>query len=197
MFKKSLVIASNNQHKLAEFRSILGDQWKVKGARDLDPQVTWDESGDTFLANARIKIGALRRLTDGYILADDSGLCVDALGGAPGVHSSSFGGIEGDHQRNVEALLKALAAVPPEKRQAHFYCLLLLACPDGSELKFEGCCHGSIARQASGREGFGYDPVFMPDGYTVSMASMSAALKNSISHRGVAASRLKDYLGSI
>jgi XTP/dITP diphosphohydrolase len=194
---RTLVIASNNQHKLSEFRAILSDHWTVKGARDLDPQVTWDESGQTFLENARIKIAALRGLTNGYILADDSGLCVDGLGGAPGVHSSSFGGIEGDHPRNVEALLRAMNALPAGARKAHFYCLLLLSCPDGAELKFEGRCHGVIAASVSGDGGFGYDPVFVPDGHDRSMASMPTSLKNSISHRGVAAALLMSYLKTV
>ena len=194
MMSKTLVVATNNLHKLAEFKAILGAAWHVKGARDVASGVSWDETGTTFLANARIKINALRPLSDGFILADDSGLCVDALYGAPGVQSSSFGGVEGDHPRNVKALLAAMQDVPFERRTAYFYCLLLLSCPDGQEFQFEGRCPGVIAAAPTGGAGFGYDPIFIPKGFDISMAEMTGSQKNILSHRGLATAKLVDFL---
>jgi XTP/dITP diphosphohydrolase len=196
MTVKSLVVATNNRHKLAELRSLFGAEWRISGASDVAPGLTWDETGDSFEANARIKIAALRPFTAGYILADDSGLCVDALKGKPGVHSSSFGGVEGDHPRNVRALLDAMRGVAEPLRTARFYCLLLLSDPTGREFKFEGTCEGRILRETSGEGGFGYDPVFLPDGFSVSMAAMSEDQKNKISHRGRAATALLEAVRS-
>jgi XTP/dITP diphosphohydrolase len=181
---RKLIVASNNRHKLDEIRAILGDAWTVLGAADVAPGISWDETGQTFLDNARIKVNALRRHTKDCVLADDSGLCVDALDGKPGVHSSSYGGVEGDHQRNVDHLLSALKDVPLERRGAHFYCLLLFVNEEGIETRFEGRCEGHIANGRSGQGGFGYDPVFVPEGSDVSMAEMGDARKNAISHRG-------------
>ena len=180
---KTLVVATNNLHKLAEFKAILGATWHVKGARDVASGVSWDETGTTFLANARIKINALRPLSDGFILADDSGLCVDALYG-----------VEGDHPRNVKALLAAMQDVPFERRTAYFYCLLLLSCPDGQEFQFEGRCPGVIAAAPTGGAGFGYDPIFIPKGFDISMAEMTGSQKNILSHRGLATAKLVDFL---
>lgn len=181
---RKLIVATNNRHKLEEIRAILGESWVVLGASDVAPGITWDETGQTFLENARIKINALRRHTKDCVLADDSGLCVDALDGKPGVHSSSFGGVEGDHQRNVDHLLAVLKDVPLERRGAHFYCLLLFVNENGAETRFEGRCDGRIATERHGKGGFGYDPVFVPEGSEVSMAEMGDARKNAISHRG-------------
>lgn len=185
---RQIVVASNNRHKLQEMQSILGSPWLVLGAREVAPNLTWDETGGTFLENARIKINALRPHVSGCILADDSGLCVDALKGAPGVHSSSYGGVEGDHQRNVERLLAAMDDIPDGKRGAHFYCLILFLNERGNEEIYEGRCYGQISRKPTGDNGFGYDPVFIPDGFNVSMAQLSEDDKNAISHRGRAMS---------
>ena len=116
---KQLVVATNNAHKLDEIRGLLGRDWRVLGAGDVAPGVTWEETGLTFLENARIKITALRPFTAGPILADDSGLCVDALDGRPGVFSSSFGGVEGDHGKNVTHLLQEMLGTPSGSRGAH------------------------------------------------------------------------------
>ena len=188
MAPRTLVVATNNKHKLDEIRAILGPSWVVRGASDVAPGISWDETGDTFFENAGIKIAALRPYSDDYILADDSGLCVDVLDGGPGVRSSSYGGEEGNHDRNVARLLKELANVPEDKRGAHFYCLLRLSMPDGGEQIFEGRCPGRIAMTRSGTGGFGYDPVFIPDGDSRSMAELTENEKNAISHRGRAMS---------
>jgi XTP/dITP diphosphohydrolase len=191
--KREIIVASNNRHKLQEMQSILGSGCLVRGASEVVPGIEWDETGTTFLENARIKIAALKPHAKGCLLADDSGLCVDALNGAPGVFSSSFGGVEGDHARNVDRLLLELKDISDDKRTAHFYCLILFVDEHGQENLFEGRCHGRIARQRSGKGGFGYDPVFIPDGFQISMAEMTEEEKNAISHRGRAmASFLKN-----
>ncbi len=182
--KRLIVVATNNRHKLQEMQSILGSAWLVQGAGDVASGLTWEETGSTFRDNARIKINALKPYVKGCILADDSGLCVDALHGAPGVNSSSYGGIEGDHGRNVQRLLAHMRDVPDHERGAHFYCLILFLNERGEEEMFEGRCFGRISRQPSGQGGFGYDPVFIPDGYNLTMAEMSERDKNAISHRG-------------
>ena len=188
---KELVVATNNRHKLDEIRALLGSSWTVLGASDVAPGLVWDETGTTFLENARIKIAALRPHTKGCILADDSGLCVDALNGGPGVYSSSFGGIEGDHNRNVERLLSELKEVPVSRRGAHFYCLILFHDELSHEAKYEGRCFGRISTSRKGSGGFGYDPVFLVGSSEISMAEMSEAQKNAVSHRGLA---MKEFL---
>lgn len=197
MTARTLIVATNNKHKLDEIRSMAGSNFSVSGVSEIAPGLQWDETGKTFLENARIKISALRPHTKGCILADDSGLCVDALNGAPGVFSSSFGGIEGDHSRNVDKLLDVLSGIPNDKRGAHFYCLLLYVDETGKESRFEGRCFGRIAEHRAGLGGFGYDPVFIPDGFHVSMAEMTEAQKNEISHRGRAMSEfMRSLLGA-
>lgn len=181
---RTLVIASNNQHKLQEIRAILGGKWLVLSAHDVVPSITWDESGQTFIENARIKVQALRRHTSHCILADDSGLCVDALGGRPGVWSSSFGGREGDHAANNARLLKELEGIPVGKRQAHFICVLVFEDEHGRESIYEGMCPGEIATGMDGTGGFGYDPLFFLPDRGVMMAHLTEIEKNKISHRG-------------
>lgn len=190
---KQLVVATNNAHKLDEIRGLLGRDWRVLGAGDVAPGVTWEETGLTFLENARIKITALRPFTTGPILADDSGLCVDALDGRPGVFSSSFGGVEGDHGKNVTHLLQEMLGAPSGSRGAHFYCLLLYSQALGEEASFEGRCHGQISTFRRGAGGFGYDPVFLVGASGVSMAEMSPDGKNAVSHRGLA---MRDFVKS-
>lgn len=191
---RKIVLASNNRHKIHEIQGIFGPSWQVLGVSDVAPGLQWEETGKTFLENARIKIKALRPHVSGPIMADDSGLCVDALGGQPGVHSSSFGGIEGDHARNTAKLLKVMETVPQNHRQAHFYCLLLFVDAQNQEHQFDGRCDGLIAASRAGGGGFGYDPVFLPIGFSKTMAELSDQEKNAISHRGRAMAKLKEYL---
>lgn len=181
---RTLVVASNNKHKLHEIRSILGDLWTVISAQEMAPDVMWDETGTTFLENARIKIKALRPYTSGCILADDSGLCVDALEGRPGVWSSSYGGVEGDHARNCAKLLQDMANVPDGKRQAYFICLLVFEDENQRESIYEGRCSGSITTGLEGEGGFGYDPLFYVPECRCTLAALSDSEKNKLSHRG-------------
>lgn len=189
-----ILLATNNRHKINEIQAILGSDWQIIGVSDVAPRLTWDETGSSFLENARIKVAALRPHFKGSILADDSGLCVDALQGRPGVHSSSYGGIEGDHRRNLKKLLDDMSAVPQERRSAHFYCLLLFVANDGKERLFEGRCDGRLSFAPSGTGGFGYDPIFIPEGFDVSMAELTDDQKNLISHRGKAVRAFKDQV---
>jgi XTP/dITP diphosphohydrolase len=191
---RQILLATNNHHKISEIQAILGPGWQVIGVSDVAPGLTWQETGNSFLDNARIKIGALRPHFNGAILADDSGLCVDALDGRPGVHSSSYGGVEGDHRRNLSKLLNYMVSIPAGRRGAHFYCLLLLSLADGQECIFEGRCEGRLSFAPSGGGGFGYDPIFIPEGFDVSMADLTDDQKNLISHRGKAVRAFKDQV---
>lgn len=191
-----ILLATNNRHKISEIQAILGHDWTIIGVSDVAPRLTWEETGESFLENARIKIAALRPHFDGAILADDSGLCVDVLHGRPGVHSSSYGGVEGDHRRNLSKLLIDMATIPEGRRSAHFYCLLLLSRADGQELIFEGRCDGRLSLTPSGSGGFGYDPIFVPDGFHVTLADLTDDQKNLISHRGKAVRAFKDQMSS-
>lgn len=182
--QRTLVLASNNKHKLQEIRAILGPSWRVIAAQDVAPDITWDETGTTFVENAKIKLKALRPHTAGCILADDSGLCVEALDGKPGVWSSSYSGHEGDHAANTAKLLKDMEGVPQAKRQAYFICVLVFEDESGKQHIYEGKCHGEIATAREGSGGFGYDPIFyLPDRGKM-MASLTENQKNEISHRG-------------
>jgi XTP/dITP diphosphohydrolase len=182
--RRLLYVASNNRHKLAELQAMVGEAFEVHAARELDPAVAWDETGDTFEANAKIKADAVRRLTKAAVLADDSGLCVDALGGAPGVQSSRYAGRDGDDAANNAKLLQALAGVPEERRGAHFVCVLWFVDETGTARAFRGECRGRILAEKRGAHGFGYDPLFLVDGASgLSMAEMSEAAKNAVSHR--------------
>jgi XTP/dITP diphosphohydrolase len=182
-----LYLASNNLHKAEELGAMLaqaGQRVTVGLARELAPGIGWDESGDTFLANAKIKADTVRRHTREAVLADDSGLIVDALDGAPGVHSSRYAGKDGDDAANNAKLLRALAGLPADRRAARFVCTLYFIGADGETQSFSGKCEGSIAFAPQGLHGFGYDPLFLvasAGGRT--MAELTAEEKNALSHR--------------
>jgi len=180
-----LLLASGNRKKAAEMAAILGD---VTGARfevltlaDFPGLVPPEETGSTFLENARIKALAGASGSGLPAIGEDSGLVVDALGGAPGIFSARYAG--GDDRARCEKLLRELAGVPPGQRAARFVCAAVLALPDGREESAQGACEGAIALAQRGAGGFGYDPVFLlPDGRT--MAELTPAQKAAISHRG-------------
>jgi XTP/dITP diphosphohydrolase len=178
-----LLLATRNRHKLAEIRDIFSLPHCELLASDDVPGLPADleEDADTFEGNALKKARALRDATGLWTLADDSGLEVAALGGAPGVHSARFAGEPCDHARNNAKLLAALSGVAD--RRARFRCVLALCAPDGREWTLEGVCNGTIAESPSGEEGFGYDPLFLPEGSPASFAAMPSAEKNRISHR--------------
>lgn len=189
-----LYLASNNRHKAAELAAMCGGRFDVRVAKDLDPTIDWDESGTTFLANAKIKADAVRRLTKAAVLADDSGLCVDAISGAPGVYSSRYAGKDGDDAANNAKLLRELADVPDRRRTAKFVCTLYFVDERGTVSTFVGECPGKILTAPRGGKGFGYDPLFQVDGDPRSMAEMSEHEKNLVSHRARA---VKAWLTSL
>jgi XTP/dITP diphosphohydrolase len=194
-----LHLASGNAHKAEEFRALAagsGLKATIVSAREVGGMPTVAEDTGTFAGNARQKALALRaRLPAGsWVLADDSGLCVDALGGAPGVESAYFAGPAGDGAANLVKLVRELAGVPDERRTGHFVCLLLLAGPEGREFTFEGRCHGRLRREPRGGAGFGYDPLFVPDGEVLTFAELGDAAKNRLSHRARAWAGLAAWL---
>lgn len=190
-----LVIATRNRGKLREIAALLkGLPLEVVGLEEFPGFPGAEEIGSTFLENALIKAQAASSFTGLPSLADDSGLEVEALGGAPGVISSRYGGREGDDAANIARLLREMEGIPEERRGARFVCVLVLAHPDGRWVFLEGTCRGRIARAPRGAEGFGYDPVFVPEGREETMAQLSLEEKNSLSHRGKALRALREML---
>lgn len=190
-----VVLASANQKKAAEIAHILAGRIELVPRPGDVPDVV--EDADTFEGNARLKAQALVAATGLPALADDSGLEVDALGGAPGVHSARYAGAGGDDGRNVEKLLRSLADVTePPRRTARFRSVVVLLWPDGREVVAEGTVEGSIAPSPRGDGGFGYDPVFVPDeGDGRTFGEMDPDAKHAISHRGRALGELLRLLG--
>lgn len=186
-----LVLATHNPHKVGELRAILvpvlpglGAE-AVVGARDLGaPEPI--EDGLTFVANALLKARALAAFTGLPAVADDSGLCVDVLGGSPGIFSARWSGRHGDDAANLDLLLAQLADIAPEHRGARFTCAAAIVTPDGAEHVEVGHLVGRLALTARGTGGFGYDPVLVPDGETRTCAELTPDEKNAISHRGKA-----------
>jgi XTP/dITP diphosphohydrolase len=204
----SLLIASHNTHKMAEIATILGEDFDVQSLATHNGAPEVEENGDTFTANAVKKAvetaawlssQALGQALPDFVLADDSGLAVDALGGSPGVHSARFAGDDGNStdEANNAKLLRALAGVTGDNRGAQFQCVLALAAlGQASEVRtFDGICRGRIAQAESGQVGFGYDPLFIPDGHDLSFAELGPLVKNAISHRASALGKLAEYLG--
>lgn len=186
MTRRSLILASGNLHKVEEFKQLLaGCSFNVLSAEICGGMPEVDETGATFVENAFLKAEALRRLApeNAWVLADDSGLEVDALDGEPGVYSARYAGADASDTDNMAKLLKALGGVPLEARTARFKCALCVI--DHKELvtNYEGSCEGRISTSVSGSGGFGYDPVFIPDGYQKSFAELGSAVKSKLSHR--------------
>lgn len=182
---REIVIASKNEGKIREVKRILGDlpvRWITW--HDLKEWPDLVEDGDTFLDNALIKASKLSDATGYAALADDSGLEVDALDGAPGVRSARFGGEEGNDALNIRRLLKELADVSPGQRTARFVCCTVLYFTAGKYLDASGTCSGTIAMEPRGSTGFGYDPVFIPNGYDHTFAELLPGEKDALSHRG-------------
>jgi len=187
--KPVLLLASANQGKLRELRTILaGLPVELVGLTQAglgDPPEV-EETGDTFLENARIKARAYAAWSGRAAVADDSGLEVDALGGAPGVRSARYAGEGAGDQANLDKLLAALAGVPPERRTARFRCAAVLVDPEGGEWHAEAAWEGRVLDAPRGTGGFGYDPVFLPDGWDRTSAEVDQVTKDAASHRGKA-----------
>jgi XTP/dITP diphosphohydrolase len=184
-----LLLATANQGKLRELRAILaGVPVELLGLDDVGSSLPWvEETGETFLQNARIKARAYADWSGLAAVADDSGLEVDALGGAPGVRSARYAGSDSSDQANLDKLLRELAGVPPGRRTARFRCAAVLAEPgEGPEWHAEAAWEGRIIEAPRGSNGFGYDPVFLPLGWDRTSAEVDAATKDAASHRGKA-----------
>ncbi len=192
--KKTFVLASHNQHKVDEIRDILSDlDISITSLSDLGIHDEIIEDGETLDDNAWIKADYLYNLGYQYVIADDTGLEVDALEGAPGVYSARYAGPAKDSQANMAKLLKALAKA--NDRHAQFRTVLAVYI-NGTKHCFEGVIRGTIADIKTGKGGFGYDPIFIPEGYTSSFGVLSSEIKNSISHRGRAIQAFKAHLVS-
>ena len=191
-----LVLASGNHGKLAEMGAILaglGVELVAQGDLGIEDI---EETGTTFIENALLKARHAARVSGLPALGDDSGLCVDALGGAPGLYSARYAGAHGNANANIAKLLDALRDVPDERRSAHFHCtIVLLRSPDDpAPLIAEGRWHGRILHAPRGANGFGYDPVFFDDALDAGAAELDAATKNRVSHRAQALARLRDLV---
>jgi XTP/dITP diphosphohydrolase len=195
---RRLVLASSNRGKLAEFGELLaGSGFEVVTQGSLGV-LDIEETGTTFVENALLKARHAARITRLPALADDSGLCVEHLDGAPGLYSARYAGSHGDAPANRAKLLHALEGVPAERRGAFFICVLVLLrhADDPAPLIAEGRWHGRVLEVERGEGGFGYDPLFLPDGQTRSAAELDPALKNRLSHRGQALARLHAQLAA-
>ncbi|WP_142660559.1 non-canonical purine NTP pyrophosphatase [Methylacidimicrobium tartarophylax] len=190
----TLHLASTNPHKLKEFARLFGSAFILTSVQHTSSSTQWLEDGSTFMDNSIKKAVFYSKLGSGLVLADDSGLCVAALGGEPGVHSARYAGPEASDAENRSLLLARLARVPEEAREATFICALALA-RDGKLLTtVEATCPGRITAFPGGSEGFGYDPIFVPSGATATFAQMPPAEKDRYSHRARAVAQLLPIL---
>lgn len=194
-----LFLASGNAHKAAELQALAvatALPVEIVSARAVGGMPPVEEDTGTFIGNARKKARALRAQLPAaaWTLADDSGVCVDALGGGPGVESAYFAGPQGDFAANLAKLVDVMRGVPDSRRGAHFLCVLVACGPGGAEQVFEGRCEGRLLHAPRGGAGFGYDPLFVPTGYERSYAEMSDAEKNRISHRARAWAQLAAWV---
>ncbi|MCB0411861.1 MAG: RdgB/HAM1 family non-canonical purine NTP pyrophosphatase [Bdellovibrionales bacterium] len=189
-------VATSNAGKLKEFRNLLiPHNIQVKSNLDVPNYASPPELGSTFTDNARIKAKSLHAVkSSAWVLADDSGLEVEGLGGLPGIHSARYAGPKARDSENVAKLLKMMQIRSPKNRQARFVCVLVLISPEGKEHIIEGLVEGNISEKAQGQGGFGYDPVFIPKGETKSFAELDSGVKNKISHRAQAFRKLLEVL---
>lgn len=190
-----LILATRNAHKTAEIRAMIGDRFEVLDVTAMPECPQIEETGTTFLENARLKALGISSRIDGWVLADDSGLEVDALGGAPGVGSSSFGGEEGNHSRNNARLLDEMKG--QTERRARFCCTMVLAWNGHERAHFMGTVEGRIIEAPRGGQGFGYDPLFIPEGCEKTFAELGDDVKNTLSHRARALAMARDFLDHV
>ncbi len=199
MNKKTLCIATRNSNKAQEMAPVLAPFWEVKCSADYPEMEGLDEiaeTGDTFLANATLKAVATSQIISDYALADDSGLECDALDGAPGVFSARYGGIPSSAEKNVAKLLQELqrvGALTAEQRRARFRCVLVLAKEGEVLASFDGACEGTMAMGPKGTNGFGYDPLFIPQGYARTFGQLTEKTKMNLSHRAAALKKFVEW----
>ena len=191
-----LLVATRNAHKTEEIQRILGPQFNVTdlAAHPEIPHIA--ESGTTFQENAILKAVAVSKRMPGFVIADDSGLEVEALGGAPGIHSARYAGMNATDQEKTDKLLDELAGVSAaeDARRARFRCVLALVCKGEVLGAFAGIVEGQIADRPRGSHGFGYDPIFIPDGFQQTFGELAPAEKNQLSHRARALEKLRTFL---
>jgi len=200
-----LLLATRNKGKIEEFRRILEDiaagEIDLVGLDQFPDLHDVEESGSTFEANALLKAHATAQFTKLPAIADDSGICVDYLDGAPGIFSARWAGTHGDDEANLQKVLQELTGVTSENRGAQFRSVVALAHPNGEYICEEGVMCGEIVQSPRGENGFGYDPIFQPTGFTVTSAQLSAIEKDEISHRGKAlraiTPRIRPFLGAL
>ena len=187
---KKLLLATRNKGKIEEFRRILEEiapgEIELVGLDQFPDLADVEETGATFEENALLKARQMSEATGLPAIADDSGLCVDALGGDPGLFSARWSGVHGDDEANLRKVLDQVKDVPDADRTAYFICVAALVLVDGGSHFEEGRFYGRLLHHPVGENGFGYDPIFCPDGYSISSAQMSASDKDAISHRGKA-----------
>ncbi len=188
---KQIIFASSNQHKLDEIRPLLPNHFELLSLEDIHFTDEIEETGKTFDDNAELKANAVFNATKQLCFADDSGLEVDALDGKPGVKSARFAGEPANHRKNMDLLLSRLEG--KKNRKARFKTVICLRM-DSKTFFFEGVVNGQIIEEMRGTQGFGYDPVFMPDGFEKTFAEMSMEEKNNISHRKMAVSKMVEFL---
>ncbi|MGM0530974.1 MAG: non-canonical purine NTP diphosphatase [Bacteroidota bacterium] len=186
-----LIFATNNPHKSREIQALLPEEITILSLKDIDFQGDIPENQSTLEGNAREKAGYIYERYGMNCFADDTGLEIDALNGEPGVYSARYAGADKDHGANMDKVLRELEGV--SDRRARFKCVISLII-DGEEKRFDGVVNGQILREKRGSQGFGYDPIFLPDGYDRTFAEMPLELKNKISHRSQAINKLADYL---
>ena len=188
-------IATTNKGKLNEFRNLLSDHVTIKSVADISTYSPPPETGATFEDNARIKAKSLKAMRPGaWVVADDSGLECEGLGGLPGIHSARYAGEKAGDAENTAKLLKMLQIRAGLNRKAQFRCVLVAYDPTGKEHVFNGIVKGQISPQLRGKGGFGYDPVFIPEGYDKTFSELGSAVKNQVSHRGLAIRELLPLL---
>lgn len=195
-----VVIASRNEHKIDEMRRILheaGLSLDLVGIQEFPDLPDVDETGETFAENALLKAREICAFTGLPAIADDSGLCVDALGGMPGIFSARWSGTHGNDLANLQLLLAQISHVASDRRTASFRCAAAIVTPGGVEIVVEGVMAGRLIDTPRGANGFGYDPIFIADGYSITTAEMDSASKDAISHRGRAIAALAPTLSQL
>ena len=189
-FPEVIAVASHNPGKIREIRTICAEwpvRWVTSGDRpEAGPWPRVEETGQTYAENAQAKARAVADALGSPALADDSGIEVDALGGGPGPRSARFAGEDATEEENLARLIEAVAGVPPPERTARYRCVAVLARPGEPEVQAEGVCEGTLLAEPRGTGGFGYDPIFLPEGFDRTMAELAPEEKDRISHRGKA-----------
>jgi XTP/dITP diphosphohydrolase len=193
---QTLLIATRNRHKTREIGQMLGSGWDVRDLVSIPHAPKIEETGTTFEENAALKALTISRIFTGLVLADDSGLEVDALNGAPGVHSARFAGIDANDAENRFLLIDKLKKLGGDEYPARFRCVIVLASQGELLGSFDGVIHGKVILEERGESGFGYDSMFIPQGYMETFGELQSEIKNSLSHRGRALAKALEFLRS-